>query len=356
LKVGLIFILAFPLHSFAQNIDSLISEAEKYKKLGNDFFNAANQDLAKSRINFELAAENYLKADDFDNAVLFYSSVAYIYNQENDFYNYKKTCIKTHFIASKNLKENNPWLIRSLEELNTSHFRLSDYNKSLEILHKVLDLRINKKHNPIDASITALNLANTYKFAGDIENARRYLKLSQIEFEKVEESDERIYYDVALDLYRSKIKLFEYSNQPDSAFYYLDPYLKFASKNASKNYIALAYMDAAEIASKQNETNKAKSYLSEASKIQLVDKFYHVYKLETEAKILAQEGRHKEALTLFDEAHKLAISSDKKNTPSLRSKRLKEMYNSAAFLNDKKLLASIIEEGIQINLLADKIK
>jgi len=85
-------------------------------------------------------------------------------------------------------------------------------------------------------------------------------------------------------------------------------------------------------------------------------KFHKILQLETEGKILAQEDKHKESIELFQNADKVATEFNIKNTPSLRSKRLKEIYNSAVVSNNKKLVTEIIKEGININLITDNTK
>jgi len=253
----LFLFISVPIITSSQEEIRLIQEAEKYKNLGNGYLNSENQEFVKARINFELAADNYLKAKDYSNAVLFYNSVAYLYNLENDFYNFKKVCTKSYDIAFQHLEESNPWYISSLEQLNTSHFIFSEYNKSLKILHEVFDLRTRHNHSAIDLAITCINLANTYKFSGDIANAKLYLKKSESEFKKIKDFNYTEYYDSALDLYSSKIRLFEINNEIDSSYNTIPQYLKYISPKASTNSIITAYLESAEIASKTRKISEA---------------------------------------------------------------------------------------------------
>lgn len=267
-----------------------------------------------------------------------------VLNDQISFFNNAKVAFD---YASQFLKPTQEEYLFALDQLGSSNYSISNYTRALQIFHELLLIR-QQNNEPYYKIVNNLkSIADCYKFIGDNKNAIAFYKKGRSLTPKKD-------YSLRCEINHSIARYYENTGEKDSALFYIKkniPLLNFIKSKTSK---AKYLLTTSELSSQVTHDKEAFRYLNEVSK-HITNDFYRIYKLETEAKLAYNSKKYSESIEFLNQAHLLAENSDRKNTPSFKSKRLLNKFKAAKKIEDSELMIKTLEEGIGCNIIKDSI-
>jgi len=332
--------------------DSTIVKATHFELLADSSFNKSNFTAASEF--YSKAAQAFLAGKDYEGYVRNLNYLSYIYyNVTKNIVLYNKYTLEAYEIAEKHLDHSSNQYIWALQGLSTYYYSLADYKKSIDLGQKAFEAKSKAAHDELDLANLSNGLGNRYKFLGDKENALRYFQKAISLINKKASSQQVPDNNITkqyLATYENIAIYFENLEQIDSAYYYINlakPHLEQLSENLPK---ANHYLISSNIFSLKGEHTRALKEIDKALAYIGDSEYHKVGYLESKARLRERNHDYSSALELLKEAHLLAANTNRRNTASLKSKRLKKMYTSALEQGDKRLSLAYLDEGIETNL------
>jgi len=333
-----LFLIAPVFHDMeAQSLNSDILSADSLLSIANSFYNKNKYDESKKH--YVLAHEKFQNLGRHKKSVTALNYANFIdYNILKDNITFNESASLTYTLAEEHLDENDVEYIWALEQYATSSYALSNYLKAIESYQRVLHVKMLNGYKIENLNITRRSLSNCYKFLGDQEKALLYFK-STTPNPKDDLKD--YYYDFA--------RLHEYLGNIDSAIVHITNCIDRLTGKESVEKQLKYFLAASEIYTKNHNYKNANRFLNQAQLLETDNSYYRIFRLESIGKSLELKERHAEALAYFEQADALADQTEKKNTPSFKSKRYRSMYYNALPKGDTAQVVNILQKAININ-------
>ncbi len=239
----------------------------------------------------------------------------------------KEIIFNSYNLSKTHLKPYNQCYIWAVSNISQYYFSIGNNSKSIAIQKEALAL--NLKYKDLKSSAIAMysNLGNSYKYSGDYQNAHSYFKQAlRLQLDTLPNSPliAEIYHDIG--------RVFQLENQIDSAILYLnkeEQVLRSIHKNNSlyferkiHNYLFLA-----ELWSEKKNWQKVDTYINKTLQLP-INEYYQVLKHEKLAKIELYKLNYLEATRELEKGQLIAEKFDKRNIPSMKSRRLIDLANA----------------------------
>ena len=309
----LLFVGVFSLESNAQEaIDSI------QWKIANDLFQEANSiynaNPDSALILLTESVEHYKQSKSWGDYIMILNAMSTVHYYRNEFdlyYSYSNQAIKE---AELKLPSNHPEYAGALNNINSYHYKMGNYDKSIEFLRKSLEIRKENNANPLQLAFLYNNIGTVLGEKGDYSQSLEYLfKALDLRRDTFQEAptDELQYLLVA-----SKVNIaFSYLNseQWKLALEYYETSLEELKKikkynqNVVDRDIITALQNIANIHHLRGDEVAAKKTINEAIRYQKKeDSFKKSYSFELLGEIYQKQGLFDKAIIQYEKALRLA--------------------------------------------------
>jgi len=340
-------VLAFCLISLASlSYSQSGSEEQADELIAKGYESYEKNNLDSALFYFNLASIEYHDVKQWDSYISSLNDIAFINYYLNDFGEFKKFAFKAYEDSKKYLDTNNEFRITALNNMNIYYYSLGDFEKSIDIIQETILLDIENKASKLEIAKSYLNLGNSYKFLGDMENASSYYRKA-LEIQNGSIPDDPI----ISNTYQSIGRVFQQSNQLDSAIHHFleaEKLVESIDKNSPlintkiENYLVLS-----ELKNRKQDYQKSRHYIDLTLALPLSD-YYKILLQETLAKNFLYRGNYNDAIKVLLKGEQIANQNNKRNTPPLKSRRLINLATAYTHLSDYKKALSVYQSALGV--------
>ncbi len=322
---------------------SIYKQGEKYNSTGINFYLENDIDSAIHYINSAASLFKSIKANEEHVCAL--NNLAFIYNEVRALKKYKEVVFTNLEFSEKHLPLFSVCRATALSNIHSYYFYIGNYKKSIEVLNSALELYLANGSSYERIATSYSNLANSYKFLGEYTNAHNYLNKALLIHKDSFPDHVNVY-----EIYKDIARLYNAQNQIDSTIYYYEKVENLLSSVKSNDPLIRSKIDnlllLADLWIEIGDLNKANNYITLVKKIPLTE-YYQIQLHETQGRIYSAQKNYEQAIEEFLKGQEIANTTDKRNTPPLKARRLIDLakaYQGARQLN---LALSTYQEGLK---------